>query len=207
MFVEAGSSVEWGPGNIDIDPLFIDPDGPDDDPDIFEDNNYRLSADSPCIDAGDNTAVPDDVTTDLNGNPRFVDDPATPDSGNPDGINPIVDIGAHEFNCVDDDGDGKVTICHNGHTISVSVNAVPAHLAHGDSCGPCEQDDGLLLMAGESEVCSADVNGDGVVNAADLALLLGTWGQNPGHPSDIDGDGVVGPLDLADVLGNWGPCP
>lgn len=36
----------------------------------------------------------------------------------------------------------KVTICHregNGssHTITVSINAVPAHLAHGDSIGEC----------------------------------------------------------------------
>ena len=38
----------------------------------------------------------------------------------------------------------KVVICHippgqpeNAHTISVSPNAVPAHLAHGDSLGPC----------------------------------------------------------------------
>ena len=38
----------------------------------------------------------------------------------------------------------KVVICHrppgnpeNAHTISVSQNAVPAHLAHGDTLGPC----------------------------------------------------------------------
>ena len=38
----------------------------------------------------------------------------------------------------------KVLICHrppgnpeNAHTISVSPNAVPAHLAHGDTLGPC----------------------------------------------------------------------
>ena len=38
----------------------------------------------------------------------------------------------------------KVVICHrppgnpeNAHTISVSPNAVPAHLAHGDTLGPC----------------------------------------------------------------------
>jgi hypothetical protein len=40
----------------------------------------------------------------------------------------------------------KVTICHippgnpdNAHTISVSENAVPAHLAHGDTIGECEK--------------------------------------------------------------------
>ncbi len=38
----------------------------------------------------------------------------------------------------------KVTICHippgnpaNAHTITVSVNALDAHLAHGDTQGPC----------------------------------------------------------------------
>ena len=40
----------------------------------------------------------------------------------------------------------KVTLCHvppgdpaNAHTITVSASAVPAHLAHGDTLGPCEQ--------------------------------------------------------------------
>ena len=49
--------------------------------------------------------------------------------------------------CADDDVDGRVTICHvppgnpdNAHTITVGVNAVPAHLAHGDYCGPCEDE-------------------------------------------------------------------
>ena len=43
------------------------------------------------------------------------------------------------------DSQGKVDICHippgnpdNAHTINVSVNAVPAHLAHGDFLGACE---------------------------------------------------------------------
>jgi hypothetical protein len=45
-----------------------------------------------------------------------------------------------------DNGDGKVTICHippgnpeNAHTISVGASAVAAHLAHGDTLGPCEK--------------------------------------------------------------------
>jgi hypothetical protein len=45
----------------------------------------------------------------------------------------------------DGNGDGdRVTICHippgnpeNPQTITVSENAVPAHLAHGDTLGPC----------------------------------------------------------------------
>ena len=31
----------------------------------------------------------------------------------------------------------KVTICHNGHTISISQSALAAHRRHGDTIGPC----------------------------------------------------------------------
>ena len=71
-----------GGGNIDAEPMFADADG-------------RLLPGSPCIDAGDNTAVPGSVTTDFDGNPRFMDDPETADTGN--GTPPIVDMGAYEF--------------------------------------------------------------------------------------------------------------
>ncbi|MCB9841555.1 MAG: right-handed parallel beta-helix repeat-containing protein [Phycisphaeraceae bacterium] len=71
-----------GVGNIDRDPMFADA-------------QFRLGAGSPCIDAGDNTAVPTGVTKDLFRSPRFRDDPATPDTGN--GTAPIVDMGAAEF--------------------------------------------------------------------------------------------------------------
>ena len=70
-----------GQGNINTNPLFVDADGADN---IFgtEDDDLRLLPDSPCIDAGDNTAVPVSVVVDLNGNPRI--------------INGMVDMGAYE---------------------------------------------------------------------------------------------------------------
>jgi len=70
-----------GEGNINADPLFVDADGEDD---VFgtEDDDLRLLEGSPCIDSGDNSAVPPTVVTDIGGNPRIV--------------NGIVDMGAYE---------------------------------------------------------------------------------------------------------------
>lgn len=47
----------------------------------------------------------------------------------------------------------------------------------------------------------ADLNHDGHVNSADLAMLLGAWSTS--GPGDIDGDGVVGAPDLGLLLGSW----
>ncbi len=51
--------------------------------------------------------------------------------------------------------------------------------------------------------CPGDLNGDGAVNAQDLAMLLGQWGSESLLP-DLDGDGVVTAADLARLLGFWG---
>ena len=133
-----------GSGNIDQDPLFSDSAGGD----------FTLSSGSPCIDAGDNTAVPKDVTTDLDGNPRFVDDPDTPDSGN--GTPPIVDMGAYEaqgallcpWDCGgDDDGNTGIT-------------------------------DFLALLAQWGGPGACDFDGGGV-GITDFLLLLANWGACP----------------------------
>jgi len=53
--------------------------------------------------------------------------------------------------------------------------------------------------------CVGDINGDGTINGADLAAVLGAWGTaNPA--ADLNGDGTVNGADLAIVLGKWGPC-
>ncbi|MBX3355005.1 MAG: hypothetical protein KF724_04830 [Phycisphaeraceae bacterium] len=51
--------------------------------------------------------------------------------------------------------------------------------------------------------CSPDLNGDGVVNGADLAILLGQWGSSNGGCADLNSDGVVNGSDIAILLGNW----
>jgi len=59
--------------------------------------------------------------------------------------------------------------------------------------------------------CPADLNHDGVVNGADLGILLGAWGScpggTPGCTGDINNDGVVNGADLGILLGAWGNCP
>lgn len=68
---------------------------------------------------------------------------------------------------------------------------------------------GFLEAAGETgpttPPCPADVTGDGAVDGADLATLLGNW-ANAGV-ADFDRSGSVDGADLATLLGAWGPCP
>ncbi|NIP25031.1 MAG: hypothetical protein GWN67_09725 [Phycisphaerae bacterium] len=76
-----------GEGNMDVDPLFHDPDGVDDIPGT-EDDNLRLSTGSPCIDAGDPNYIAGPNETDLDGRQRVFD-------GDNDGV-AVVDMGAYE---------------------------------------------------------------------------------------------------------------
>ena len=62
-----------GEGNIAEDPLFADPDGPDDDPNTWQDNDYHLLPGSPCIDAGDPNFIPDPNDRDMDGQWRVWD--------------------------------------------------------------------------------------------------------------------------------------
>ena len=53
--------------------------------------------------------------------------------------------------------------------------------------------------------CRADVNCDGIVDSADLGLILSGWGSDITQ-YDIDGDGSVQGGDLGYLLGTWGVC-
>ncbi len=130
-----------GATNKNVDPVFVD----------LSQGILRLGAGSPLIDAGNNLAVLSAVTTDLDGNPRFIDDPNTADTGN--GAAPIIDIGAYEF-----------------QTLAMCLGDL-------DESGAVDGADlGLLLSAWGSDDAAADLDGSGVVDGADLGLLLGGWG-------------------------------
>jgi outer membrane protein assembly factor BamB len=76
--------------------------------------------------------------------------------------------------------------------------------------GPVLAGDGTLLVAGNgtnfrayytAPCAPSDLNCDGVVNAQDLAALLGAWGGS--GAGDLNGDGTVGAQDLAILLSAW----
>ncbi len=81
---ENGCTIDWGQGNIDIDPhpqfvkaAYIDNSG------NYVEGDYHLLEGSPCIDAGDPGFVAGPDETDIDGNPRILGEK--------------IDIGADEF--------------------------------------------------------------------------------------------------------------
>lgn len=79
VYVEPGSTLEWGAGNIDLDPLFVAPRA----------NDFHLQASSPCIDAGDPAFAPAPGAGDFDDEYRLWDG-----DGN---FLALVDMGADEF--------------------------------------------------------------------------------------------------------------
>jgi 3-phytase/alkaline phosphatase D len=63
-----------------------------------------------------------------------------------------------------------------------------------------------IVVTPRAGACAEDLNGDGTVNGADFALLLGVWGACVPCTGDLDGDGVVDGNDLARLLAGWGDC-
>jgi len=82
--------IEWNEGNIDTDPLFVD----------IANGDYHLLVDSPCIDAGDNAALPPD-SADLDGDGDTTEPIPFDLDGNPRIVNGIVDMGAFEAPLLD----------------------------------------------------------------------------------------------------------
>ncbi|MFO0962503.1 MAG: hypothetical protein U0625_06300 [Phycisphaerales bacterium] len=105
-----------------------------------------------------------------------------------------------------------------GAWVSVGPFAIPSSLPRGAGyrleCALTSGDATITAVAGVDAIAidvaprgpAADLNHDGVVDGADLGLLLGAWGPCAGSPcaGDLDGDGAVGGADLGLMLGSWG---
>ena len=199
--------AELGSTVIDAEPLFTRApfDGGDGwrsspfwfDPDAESNNDYgdlRPAPNSPMIDAGDNTVVPADIfdldndgdTTepipfDLDGNPRFLDDTAIPDSGVAGaGYAQVIDIGPYEFQGTSPDP------CRADLT---STNAPMGDPAYGVPDGATTAADiqfyinawitlGTLADMTTQNAPAGDPNfgvPDGLVTAADLQFYVNLW--------------------------------
>jgi hypothetical protein len=54
--------------------------------------------------------------------------------------------------------------------------------------------------------CEGDFNFDGLVDGADLGLLMSAWGSRSALLEDLNDDTVVDGADLGFFLGKWGVC-
>ncbi|MFO0829134.1 MAG: hypothetical protein U0572_13425 [Phycisphaerales bacterium] len=77
----------------------------------------------------------------------------------------------------------------------------------GDTVGLDNDGNNLYDQAdpGCNPPCVGDLNGDHVVDASDLAVVLGAWGGS--GAGDINGSGTVDASDIALMLGAFGSCP
>lgn len=154
-----------GSGNVTLgESPFVDPDGADNVVGT-PDDDLRLKPDAPCIDAGSNFELPQDVADldadgdvtetlpeDLAGALRPLDDPGTPDTGAGFGP-PIVDMGAYEFfaDCnrngvpdhIDIESGNSPDVNGNGKPDECEPNVIPT----ASTWGLAAMTVGLLWMA------------------------------------------------------------
>ncbi len=175
-----------GNGNIGDDPAFVDPGGPDGTIGT-PDDDYRLLAGSPCINAAAPLGTVDIGTQDLDGADRVQ--------------HCRVDMGAYESPLLanDCDQDGLDDECElaAGTSSDCNINGIP---------DGCDIADGISLdcdgngVPDECDVAIGDCNGNGIPDACDLAEPGADCNGN-GIPDDCDlapafaaGSGVLSPL-------------
>ena len=198
-----------GVGNIDVDPMFVSPAGPDGDPSTVGDNDYRLSPGSPCVDAGDSTNLLC-AALDIQRSPRLID-------GLLDG-NAIADMGAYEFNNVflsvidDDVPSGIVNVVTTGTagmSIEILVGIAPAEdctafgplyleettaVTFGPLTSPVDMQIELPAGGGQFWIQARAIDNTGMAgNTSNLVMLEFEVDFILG---DVNRDGVVNLLDV-----------
>ncbi|MHC4500228.1 MAG: right-handed parallel beta-helix repeat-containing protein, partial [Planctomycetota bacterium] len=155
VYMSSGCILNWGAGNIDVDPCFFEP-GYWDANGVWVEGYYQPLKDSVCINAGDPNYIAGPNETDLDGKDRVL-------CGR-------IDMGAYEFHCpktvyVDADATGN----NDGSSWSDAYNLLQDGLAaacEGDEIwvgqGVYKPDQGGGNMAGDREATFQLKNGVGV---------------------------------------------
>ncbi len=207
-----------GSSNIAGNPLFRDP----------ANGNYQLDIFSPCIDAGDNFAVPLDVDDidgdgstgegipfDLDGYPRRLDDLLTPDTGN--GTAPIVDMGAYESPslCVTAADCGQAPDCLEWTCDSESICVLgfsPPSTACGDpistDCNLPDTCDGSGSCLPNFLAVDSPCGDSGATDCdnPDTCNGIGTCLPNYVDAGTVCGEPAVVECDSADLCNGFGTC-
>jgi hypothetical protein len=197
-----------GTGNINSDPLFVR--NPSPGPDGIwgtADDDYgdlRLQLASPCIDAGNNAAVPAGVTTDLAGVPRFLDVPAKADTGL--GTAPIVDMGAYETLLPPGqpdllaDSDTGLSDMDNLTSFNNSSPAMaPSFAVAGTIAGYMVNlyADGVLVSTGLASSCTTMLSLNGTSRIADGPHIFIARLRSPGGGFSLDSPALTVTVDAA----------
>ena len=92
------------------------------------------------------------------------------------------------------------------HLAKITVDGEPAVIGVNlqvDASGKT----GCVISVIAANPCPADLNGDGMVNGADVGLMVAQWGACAGCSGDLNGDGIVNGADFGLLIAAWGMCP
>ena len=106
-----------GAANFNLAPKFVTSPTPAQGSTPASAGDLHLQPSSPCIDIGNNSAVPSSLTTDPDGNPRFTDYPGVQAPG------AIVDLGAYELPFASLDANGLLSVFGGVQADRISLTA------------------------------------------------------------------------------------
>ena len=153
----------------------------------------------------------------INGFTLFTDVPAPKDSTPPNGRSWLVGkFSAIDPNDLSDNADEFLRIDDLGGAFIGNWCLRAVAISTADCNGnnipdDCDIASGTSVDANRDGVpdecapCTADLNLDGNVGAADLTIVLSGWGTTS-PLADLDDDGDVDAADLLVLLNAWGPC-
>ena len=186
VYVGVSSALHWLDGNHDVDPAFVDPDGPDGDPNTWDDNDFHLTPASLCQNLGDPAFSPLPDETDIDGDNRV--------------LYCLVDLGADEAtdfaDCNENEQPDGCDI-YTGASLDCNANYAP------DECD---------TVSGGDYDADGDVDLDDFTN---LVACLAGPGAAPDPPAsecvplcldafNADADNDVDLYDYADFMNGFG---